>query len=104
MPQIWTRAERERVLALRASNPDKYGPTRLSKETGIPIPQIKFWLDAASWRPKRKNPTADSRLKFQDWESWKGAALRMRFLKLAKDYAHHGQPPSRQDLIQWVRE
>lgn len=104
MATVWTRAERERVLALRASNPDKYGPTRLAKETGIPIGQIKFWLDAATWMPKSRKPEANTRLEFQDWESWKGAALRTRFLALAKKYDHHGQPPSRQDLIQWVRE
>ncbi len=99
----WSKEQREQVIALRASNPAKYGPTRISKETGIPIPTIKFWLDAASWAPKSKTGTKD-RLRFQDWESWRGSTLRMQFLRLKKLYAHHGDPPTRQEMIAWVRE
>lgn len=99
----WTRAERERVITLRTSNPKKYTPKRLATETGIPVHTIKFWLDAARWAPKRKDPQKSTRLEFQDWESWRGAALRARFLLLKKKYPHHGDPPTRQELITWVR-
>ena len=100
----WTKEERDRAIALRASNPKKYGPTRIAKETGIPVATIRFWLDAASWVPKSKTGTS-SRHRYQDWESWRGEILRNRFLALARDkrYPHHGPPPSRQELIAWVR-
>lgn len=105
-PRIWTKKERDDLIALW--NETKFGPKKLSDKTGIPVEQIKFWLSSADWMPKRKRGAilgdeSTYRSKYQDWYQWRGETLRGRFLALARLYPWAANPPTRPELIEWLR-
>ena len=89
-------------------NETKAGPAKLAKQTGIPVEQIKFWLANAAWMPKRKKGAilgdeSTYRSKYQDWFQWRGEGLRGKFLKVGREYPWAANPPTRPEIIEWLR-
>lgn len=98
----WTKEEKESVLKLRLEN--GWGPLRISKETGIPIGQIKFWVYGIQGRKKKQKVKRSTdaevskrryyRTKFNDWFSYKSQTLRSGLIK--RHGSKEGVPSSKE--------
>lgn len=77
----WSLEERESVVKLRLEN--NLGPLAISKKTGIPIDQVKFWIYGVrttkrSKKSKNHNDNSMSyyyRLKYNSWQDWKASCI-----------------------------
>lgn len=104
----WTPKEKALVISLRETK--GWGPRKISKETGFPEGQIRFWIykrkGYKSTRSKDGKGIAKRnyyRTKYNDWFRWKAATLtsgfraRARYLKVAQT------APKPRTLEAWLR-
>lgn len=103
----WTTAEKSSVLSLRTKG---LGPLAISRKTGIPLNQIRFWLYGPRGSKRSKvNPKSHTesqvrryyRTQYADWYSWKSSILRSTFQQIAKK---HGllYSPTGPDIKAWL--
>lgn len=100
----WSKAEREECV--RLSREQFLTAKDISTLTEIPVVQIQFWLTAANWAPRRRAtalPGTYRAARHQDWEAYYAGVLRSRFLKLAKKFPSAANPPTRPELLVWLR-
>ena len=101
----WSKKEKQSVINLREKG--KF-PKEISKKTGIPINQVKFWIyGPRNKNNKKKQPQEQKnknsmkhyyRTKFNDWYQWKASTLASSFKKRDKNM----KPLSRPKIKEWL--
>jgi 5-methylcytosine-specific restriction endonuclease McrA len=91
----WTPEERQEVVRLRKLG---WTPLKISKKTKVPLGTVKFWIKPPKKTRKNKNKrNSYYRADFNDWLSWKSAALVSSF-KQRHDECHFDVS----DMKSWV--
>jgi 5-methylcytosine-specific restriction endonuclease McrA len=105
----WTLEEKKLVLDFYY-NKDIKSPASISKLTGFPINQIRFWIYGPRGSKPSKRPLKNAannslkayyRQKETDWLGWKTHCIRSSSMRLAKK--HNREAPSIQDIETWLK-
>jgi 5-methylcytosine-specific restriction endonuclease McrA len=87
----WTPEEKQQVVDLRSKG---HGPKKISKLTGFPIDQIRFWLYGNRQKKRQKRNKEASRvnsvkcyyrMKHNNWFSWKANCYRSTLVRVSND-------------------